>query len=408
VYVASYLAPNGRYAGDNGYFASAGFDSPPLHALQNGVSGGNGVYAYGSGVAFPGSSYQSTNYWVDVVFELAAPTDTTAPTVSAITPASGATGVGVASTVTATFSEAMNASTVNASSFELRNAANALVAATVAYNTSTRVATLTPGTALAGSSTYTATVTTAVRDLAGNPMASNRVWSFTTSSADSTPPTVTAVSPANGATGVSGTANVTATFSEAMNATTVNGSTFELRDAANVLVSATVSYNSTTRVATLNPAPTLTPGAVYTATVRGGATDPRVLDVAGNPLAASVSWSFTVLPDTTAPTVTGISPSSGAILVARGSNVTATFSEAMDPATINGSTVELRGPGNVLVPAVVTYSTSNRRATLNPNANLAAFTTYTVTVRGGSTDPRVKDVAGNALAASRIWSFSTR
>jgi hypothetical protein len=67
VYVASYYAPSGHYAGDNGYFASSGVDSGPLHALADGASGGDGVYAYGSGVAFPSSSYRATNYWVDVV-----------------------------------------------------------------------------------------------------------------------------------------------------------------------------------------------------------------------------------------------------------------------------------------------------------------------------------------------------
>jgi hypothetical protein len=68
VYVASYFAPAGHYAGDGAYFASAGVDNGPLHALQNGVSGGNGVYHYGSTSAFPASTYNSTNYWVDVVF----------------------------------------------------------------------------------------------------------------------------------------------------------------------------------------------------------------------------------------------------------------------------------------------------------------------------------------------------
>jgi hypothetical protein len=70
VYVASYRAPNGHYAADNGFFSSAGVDSGPLHLLRDGVSGGNGVYAYGgSSVQFPASSYQGTNYWVDVVFK---------------------------------------------------------------------------------------------------------------------------------------------------------------------------------------------------------------------------------------------------------------------------------------------------------------------------------------------------
>jgi Domain of unknown function (DUF4082) len=68
VYVASYLAPAGHYAADNNYFASAGVDNAPLHALQDGISGGDGVYAYGSTSTFPTNTFQSSNYWVDVVF----------------------------------------------------------------------------------------------------------------------------------------------------------------------------------------------------------------------------------------------------------------------------------------------------------------------------------------------------
>jgi hypothetical protein len=67
-YVVSYRAPNGHYAGDNNAFASAGVSNPPLQALSNGTSGGNGVYRYGTTSGFPTSSYQSSNYWVDVVF----------------------------------------------------------------------------------------------------------------------------------------------------------------------------------------------------------------------------------------------------------------------------------------------------------------------------------------------------
>ena len=84
-YVASYYAPSGHYAGDDNYFATAGVDNAPLHALGNGVDGGNGVYRYGTGGGFPTSTFQSSNYWVDVVFQPSAG-DTTAPTVSATTP----------------------------------------------------------------------------------------------------------------------------------------------------------------------------------------------------------------------------------------------------------------------------------------------------------------------------------
>lgn len=69
VYVASYHTNVGRYADDDNYFASTGVDRGPLHALRNGVSGANGVYAYGSRVVFPTTGNVATNYWVDVVFK---------------------------------------------------------------------------------------------------------------------------------------------------------------------------------------------------------------------------------------------------------------------------------------------------------------------------------------------------
>ncbi len=68
VYVASYHAPNGYYSANSGYFADTGVDSGPVNLLQDGVSGGNGVYVYNSTSSFPSSSYNSSNYWVDVVF----------------------------------------------------------------------------------------------------------------------------------------------------------------------------------------------------------------------------------------------------------------------------------------------------------------------------------------------------
>jgi hypothetical protein len=66
-YVASYYAPAGHYSFNAGFFGS-GVDQPPLHALANSVSP-DGVYKYGSTSAFPTSTYNAANYWVDVVFD---------------------------------------------------------------------------------------------------------------------------------------------------------------------------------------------------------------------------------------------------------------------------------------------------------------------------------------------------
>jgi hypothetical protein len=73
VYVASYHVLNGHYSVDDDYFAVAGVDNAPLHALQDGESGGNGVYNYGATPAFPTNTYRSSNYWVDVVFVASSP-----------------------------------------------------------------------------------------------------------------------------------------------------------------------------------------------------------------------------------------------------------------------------------------------------------------------------------------------
>ena len=69
VYVASYFSPTGDFAINRPYFATTGVNNPPLQALVDGGSGGaNGVFTYGSTSQFPTSSYQSSNYWVDVVY----------------------------------------------------------------------------------------------------------------------------------------------------------------------------------------------------------------------------------------------------------------------------------------------------------------------------------------------------
>ncbi len=70
-YVASYFAPFGHYSDDSAFFASAGVDSPPLHALPTGVDQ-DGVYAYSSSSLFPNNTYNATNYWVDVIYASAA------------------------------------------------------------------------------------------------------------------------------------------------------------------------------------------------------------------------------------------------------------------------------------------------------------------------------------------------
>jgi hypothetical protein len=104
--------------------------------------------------------------------------------------------------------------------------------------------------------------------------------------------------------------------------------------------------------------------------------------------------------DKTPPRVSGTKPANNATGVAAGANVIATFSEAMDASTsdgdastINGTTFKLKRAGTTtFLGATVTYNTTTRKATLNPNNNLRSGVTYQAIVTTGA-----QDLAGNAL-----------
>ncbi len=119
--------------------------------------------------------------------------DVTAPTVTARTPLPGSAGLNVGSSATATFNELMNAGSITTSTFQLKDPANAVVPATVAYDPTTSVATVTSQAALQYGTTYTVTAkggTGGVTDLAGNPLAADSSWTFTT---EASPPPILAV-----------------------------------------------------------------------------------------------------------------------------------------------------------------------------------------------------------------------
>jgi uncharacterized protein YjdB len=186
VYVASYHVNAGHYSADTSYFATKGVDTPPLHALQEGVSGSDGVYAYGTTSSFPNQTWQSSNYWVDVSFAAAGSGgsgDTTPPTVLSVAPSAGLGGVPVAQPVTLTFSEALGISSVSGTTVLLRDGANALVPASVSYDNSTFTVTLTPTSPLNHATTYALTAkggAGGIADVSGNPMAADFTSSFAT------------------------------------------------------------------------------------------------------------------------------------------------------------------------------------------------------------------------------------
>ena len=308
----------------------------------------------------------------------------TAPTVIATDPINLATGVAFNKTVTATFSVPMDPLTINSTTFTLKLGTTP-VTGTITYSGNT--ASFKPLSNLISGTTYTATITTGAKNLAGVAMANNYVWTFTTLF---TAPTVIATDPVNNATLVGLSKVVAATFSVPMNPATINGTTFTLKQGTTV-IAGTVSYTGS--AAYFTPTSKLLSNTIYTATITTGAKN-----LAGTALAANYVWTFTTM-TVIAPTVISTDPINGATLVPLNKLVTATFSVAMNPLTINGTTFIVK-LGAITVAGVVTYSGTT--ATFTPTVNLLSGSVYTATITTGA-----ENIAGTALAIDYIWSFTT-
>jgi hypothetical protein len=170
-YVASYYAPNGHYAADPLVFSYADFVAGPLTAPRSTSTVGNGLYKYGSG--FPTESYQDTNYYVDVLYSA---TDDSTPSVASTTPAADDTDVSLAAHPSAVFTKAMNSSSIQFT--VVKTSGGASVTGTTAYDSASKTATFAPSAALAGGTSYTATVQGSDTD--GHAMTAPTTWSFTT------------------------------------------------------------------------------------------------------------------------------------------------------------------------------------------------------------------------------------
>lgn len=179
-YVASYYTPTGHYSYTSNYFANQGAGLTAVRLLQSGVDGANGVYRYGSGGGFPNLSWNNTNYWVDVLVDTVG-AETAPPTITAKTPAAGASDVGLNATPTATFSHDVDPQSIE---YSLTSSGGS-VPAGFRYDNTTRKLTVQPQHALTPSTTYTASVR--ATDAWGNTMAAPYTWTFTTGTSVSCP-----------------------------------------------------------------------------------------------------------------------------------------------------------------------------------------------------------------------------
>jgi hypothetical protein len=325
-----------------------------------------------------------------------------APTVMSAAPATGDGGACPSTIVTATFSEAMNPTSIDTTTFTLTAPGAISVVGEVAYDVPSHTATFTPSATLALSTIYTATITTGATDVGGAALTSNFVWTFTTGSApcQAGPPTVISEVPASGISGVCPNTIVVADFSEAMNPSTISTTTFTLTAPGPASVEGQVSYDAPSYVATFTPTSNLALNTTYMATITTGAQD-----LFGNPLASNFVWSFTTVTvachDLTPPPLA----SAANFVILAGSTVTNT-----GPTVITGGDLGLSPgtavtgfPPGTLTPPAVMHVTDPTAA--QAQLDLTTAYIYTAGLPGGAVLPG--DLSGLTFTPGLYTTAST-
>ncbi len=453
-YVASYFTPLGHYAFDASYFSGAGVDNVPLHALADGVDGGNGVYNYSATSTFPNMTYSATNYWVDVVFVPQG--STTAPTIDSTSPANAAGGVSVVSSLNATFGTSMDPTTITSSTFQVYDATNTAVTGTVSYSSATTTATFSASAPFAYSASYTAIVRASVKDLFGNSLGTDFKWTFTTESAPSTslcpctiwPPTavpgladsgdsssievgvkfqadlsgyITGIrfykSAANAGTHIG---NIWTTTGTLLGSVTFTGETSTGWQRATfsspILVSANTPYvasyfapsghygfDTNYFSANVNTAPL---HALASAASGGDGVFSygSVSTYPNSNYNATNYWVDVVyLPrnSTTPPTIVSTTPGNATTGVNLGSSLSVQFSEPMDATSITAAAIQVVDSSNNPVSGTVGYVSATASLVFQPSLGLTPLTVYTATINSS-----VRDMFGNSMASAYTWSFT--
>jgi hypothetical protein len=326
----------------------------------------------------------------------------TPPTVASVGPITGSVGTCPNTIITATFDKAMNPASINAATFTLTGPGNVSVGGLVSYNVPSNTAIFTPSATLALNTLYTATITTGAKDMYGNALTANFVWTFTTGSTIclTGPPTVIVVLPPAGAVGVCQNTVVLATFGEAMNPATINTTTFTLAGPGSTAVTGLVSYDASGHTATFTPFNSLALNTVYTATITTGAQD-----LYGDGLASDFVWTFTTA--TVACTGPAGPPmgSAASFEILAGSTVTNT-----GPTIITGGDLGLSPgsavtgfPPGILTPPAVMHVTDPTAA--QAELDLTTAYLYTAGLPGGAVLPG--DLSGLTFTPGVYTSSST-
>ncbi len=245
---------------------------------------------------------------------------------------------------------------------------------------------------LAFNTKYTVALNSEIQDQTGNNLSENYFSQFTTLKSDDVdPPLVTSVSPTHKSKDIALNSNIIISFNEDINPSSANLTNLVFSP----FVSSSISVSG--RNIIISPDVSLSPNTQYSITIASA-----IVDLVGNRLQTPFNWIFTTgnLEDRLGPTVTHINPESDASNVTNNNAVTVTFSEPINPTTLDGNLSLISSFPLANVDATITYS--GNTAILRPMALLKNNQTYTV-----SLNKEISDLSGNPMLSKYSWKFVT-
>lgn len=331
--------------------------------------------------------------------------------IAEVYPADNANTVAVNPIVSVTLKNAQDTTVLKSATLTLQEGTTSITG-TVSHSGAT--INFTPSADLKPETKYTATISTSLGE--NKSKSDEHSWTFTTGKGrdDNAKLAIVSVTPVDGATNVTTDVQPVITFNKLLTSPITNLFTVKFSKGLTT-VTRSVKYSGMT--ATFVPSSPLAPNTVYTGTVvigritgntgdnedgNGNGSGDGDDDSQSTGNSMYFTWSFTTGGggvDVTAPTISSSDPADKTTNVAVSIHPSVTFSEAMNPMTINATSFTLK-QGSTAVAGSVAYS--GMIATFTPSTSLMANTVYTATITTGA-----KDVAGNALAATYTWSFTT-
>jgi hypothetical protein len=313
------------------------------------------------------------------------------PTIIATNPDNLETLVALDQTIEITFNEKMDISTFTSNSFTLEaiiSGAVAYIPGSLTYDESRNVLIFNPNSLFDVNTTYTGRVKPIVKDLSGNLLQQEFIWTFSTSATIS--PSVIYTDPDNLDSLVDYDKVITATFNMPMDPTTITNTSFRVYDGS-VEISGIISYGGL--IAGFVPSNLLEPSTVYTCII---STSAKNLD--GTSLLLDYTWTFKTRP-ISIPSVLNVDPFEGENSVVINKTIKATFSEKMDPTSFDNVSFVLTEGINT-IDGIITVK--GAIFTFNPTNNLNPNLTYTAKF-----SENIKSLLGIPLASVYPWQFTT-